>query len=281
MVDLIKEPLQINIHYPALALGDILPRHEHGLLSTTSRPKSVARIRKAWIKQRAHHLMNRLLDQPDPFGLCLVLFPAIGWQLAPAPAIDEVHFLSAQPEGCSCCVHCSDPAPHYRYPLPQVGETTKVDIAQQGDGRNNTFQILSLNASPVERYAASQRTAPEEPKEEEVGDEADVLLSEVELGQSGLGASGTVISMGTGEEIQGGSDIEIGLGDIASGKPSEPAPPGGETGAESKASQFEEPDLTLEEDVTPGESDLAGATGGSAVRVVLRPSSSRATMAEV
>lgn len=74
-------------------------------------------------------------------------------------------------------------------------------------------------------------------------DGSDVLLSEVELGSSAAGASGTVIGMKKGPS-PGESDLILTDSDVKSGKP---AAKGDST---PKASQFEELDLTLDEDLT-------------------------------
>jgi hypothetical protein len=98
-------------------------------------------------------------------------------------------------------------------------------------------------------------------------DAADVLLSEVELGQSGPGASGTVIGM-EGEKKKTAAESDLRLAD--SGAPSSGAKkaPAAKAGVASKASQFDELDLTLEDDLTLHDSAVAagkGKTGDSAV----------------
>jgi len=101
---------------------------------------------------------------------------------------------------------------------------------------------------------ASQTKASEPSSVED--DEGDVLLSEVELGQSDTGASGTVIGMGKQGKEPDGSDLH------KSGE----APAAESDEVDSKVSQFEELDLTLDEDLTLedsaiGASDDAKASG--------------------
>ena len=79
-------------------------------------------------------------------------------------------------------------------------------------------------------------------------DDGDVLLSEVELGQSDAGASGTVIGMGKQDAVSDGSDLH------KSGKDSAEA-----------GSQFEELDLTLDEDLTLEDSAIGSQSGGSGI----------------
>lgn len=88
------------------------------------------------------------------------------------------------------------------------------------DGADWKFKV-----EDIQQLAKQRAATPEE--------EDDVLLSEVELGQSDPGVSGTVIGMeGAGEPS---ADDEV----------------------DSKVSQFEELDLTLEEDLTLEDSQLA------------------------
>ncbi|HYW79940.1 MAG TPA: helix-turn-helix domain-containing protein [Thermoguttaceae bacterium] len=112
-------------------------------------------------------------------------------------------------------------------------------------------------------------------------DQADVLLSEVELGESDPGASGTVIGMETGNKSSADSDLRIAdddfqLADSGLSLADEPEPaeesaieeiPLADDGG-SKAGQFEdlddELDLTLEEDLTLDD-DLSLAEGPAEV----------------
>lgn len=115
------------------------------------------------------------------------------------------------------------------------------------DGADWKFKV-----EDVEKMASKSKAA--KPDDD---DEGDVLLSEVELGQSGAGASGTVIGMDKQDDSPGGSDLH---------KPGKPAAKGDDVG--SKVSQFEELDLTLDEDLTLedsaiGSSDDAKAGGSS------------------
>ncbi len=108
------------------------------------------------------------------------------------------------------------------------------------DGADWKFKV-----EDVEKLAAAKAESAEEKGTDE---EDDVLLSEVELGQSDSGASGTVIDM---EDLQdASSDIKLGE-ESDSTKPTEPA------GVDSEVSKFEELDLTLEEDLTLEDSQIA------------------------
>lgn len=96
-------------------------------------------------------------------------------------------------------------------------------------------------------------------------DADDVLLSEVELGQSGPGASGTVIGMG-GDKGKAAAESDLRLAD--SGIPAGGAKKGPAAKTESKSAQFEELDLTLEDDLTLHDSVVGsgkGKAGDSAV----------------
>ncbi len=91
-------------------------------------------------------------------------------------------------------------------------------------------------------------------------DQSDVLLSEVELGASDAGASGTVIGMEQ-KGAEAGGDLELAL---------EPGPAAGQDDMGSKVSQFEELDLTLEEDLALEEahgpaSPEAASNGSSSI----------------
>lgn len=119
------------------------------------------------------------------------------------------------------------------------------------DGADWKFKV-----EDIEKMASEAKDSKPGATEE---DEGDVLLSEVELGQSDSGASGTVIGMGKQGDVSGGSDLH---------KPGkEPAAPKAED-VDSKVSQFEELDLTLDEDLTledsaigSGEEAKAGGSG--------------------
>jgi hypothetical protein len=96
-----------------------------------------------------------------------------------------------------------------------------------------------------------------------------VLLSEVALGQSGLGTSGTVIAMdGTGHDAAK-SDILLAGSDINIKRAGETPTPLPKKEVDSKVAQFEELDLTLDEDLTLEDSTarLPGrpGAGGSAI----------------
>ncbi len=107
------------------------------------------------------------------------------------------------------------------------------------------------------------------------GDEGDVLLSEHALGRSDAGASGTVIGMEPGKKPSPDSDIQLAGSDVnvaARPKPKATAKPASKEKAagDTKTGQFEELDLTLDQDLTLEDSNVASAavgapSGGSAV----------------
>lgn len=91
-----------------------------------------------------------------------------------------------------------------------------------------------FKAEDVDRLAAEGSGGADE--------ETDVLLSEVELGQSESGKSGTVIGAGAAEGAPGDSDLQIGDSDLKLES--------ARGGAASDLSDFEELDLALEEDLS-------------------------------
>ena len=140
------------------------------------------------------------------------------------------------------------------------------------DGADWKFKVEDIDAKAKE--ARSQKPVP---PEEEAG--GDVLLSEVALGQSGVGTSGTVIAMNAlGSGSIGESDIQLAGSDIEIA-PASTSPRRRrrrrKTRSTPRSTQFEELDLTLEEDLTLEDSSatLAGKTspggldvgGGSAI----------------
>lgn len=112
------------------------------------------------------------------------------------------------------------------------------------DGADWKFKVEDIDQLAEERSAeASAEAAP---------DEGDVLASEIELGESDPGTSGTVIGM----EGAAAADSDIQLADAG----------GDDVG--SKVTQFEELDLTLDEDLTLEEADqpsAAAPSGNSAI----------------
>lgn len=120
------------------------------------------------------------------------------------------------------------------------------------DGADWKFKV-----EDIEKLAPKVKAAEPAPDDEEEGD---VLLSEVELGQSDAGASGTVIGMGKKGGDPGGSDLHK-----PGKKPAEDASDEGD----SKGSQFEELDLTLDEDLTLEDSAVGASddakSGGSGI----------------
>jgi excisionase family DNA binding protein len=115
------------------------------------------------------------------------------------------------------------------------------------DGADWKFKV-----EDIEKLASKAKASKPAPADE---DEGDVLLSEVELGSSDAGASGTVIGMGKKGGDPGGSDLH---------KPGKK--PADEV--DSKVSQFEELDLTLDEDLSLEDSAIGSEeakAGGSGI----------------
>ena len=105
------------------------------------------------------------------------------------------------------------------------------------DGADWKFKVEDIDR-------LSKVAAPKPPAEEEGGD---VLLSEVELGQSDPGLSGTVIGMSGAGPIITDSDIRLAESNIQLGEESKTPIPTSKSPSETR---FEELDLTLEEDLT-------------------------------
>ena len=135
------------------------------------------------------------------------------------------------------------------------------------DGANWKFKV-----EDIEHFAKERPSEPSDSPEEEVG--GDVLLSEVALGQSEMGASGTVIAMdGTGQAPPE-SDISIAGGDIKQGEESATPTAKKKDEVKSKVIEFEELNLSLDEDLPQEDSSVtlrnipipgAMVDGGSAI----------------
>ncbi|MGW8257224.1 MAG: helix-turn-helix domain-containing protein [Thermoguttaceae bacterium] len=131
-----------------------------------------------------------------------------------------------------------------------------------------------FKSEDVERLAAELKTtdAPAEETDQ-------VLLSEVELGQSGIGASGTVIGMEK-PALAPDSDIQLGESDVELDSKTA-VPPIGKNRSDSQKTKFEELDLALEEDLSLPDSDIGldevrkptsdSPTGVSAVELGVKP----------
>ncbi len=135
------------------------------------------------------------------------------------------------------------------------------------DGANWKFKTEDIDNLAKQR----QTEAAAAPSDDE-GD--DVLLSEVALGQSSLGASGTIIGMNGVGLGSGESDIQLAGSSIMMGdsSPMPPVPKAGDSA--SKTSQFETLDLSLDDDISlhgstgtlPGKPGTSGSDpGGSAI----------------
>jgi excisionase family DNA binding protein len=132
-----------------------------------------------------------------------------------------------------------------------------------------------FKAEDIDRMAAGRKAQPAPPVE----DTDEVLLSEVELGQSGSGASGTVIGMETAPHAE--SDIHLASSDIDVSSQSV-TPPIGKAQPDSKVGKFEELDLGMAEDLTMAESNIGldaakkssseSPTGGSSLAIASKPS---------
>jgi hypothetical protein len=127
------------------------------------------------------------------------------------------------------------------------------------DGADWKFKV-----EDIDRLAAPSSQKPA--AEQEGGD---VLLSEVALGHSDPGLSGTVIGMSGASPIVTDSDIRLAESDIQLGTDSKTPITKKKGDSDSKGTKFEELDLTLEEDLTLEDSKAAikgkPAGGGSSV----------------
>jgi excisionase family DNA binding protein len=108
-----------------------------------------------------------------------------------------------------------------------------------------------FKAEDIEQLATARKTQPADEVEHD-----DVLMSEAELGQSSdAGASGTVIGMDDhGQKADSpakfsDSDLQLDVGGMPTPPSKDPSP--------SKVSQFEELDLTLDEDLTLDDSSVS------------------------
>jgi excisionase family DNA binding protein len=132
-----------------------------------------------------------------------------------------------------------------------------------------------FKAEDIERMAAGRKAQPAPAIE----DTDEVLLSEVELGQSGTGASGTVIGMETVPRAE--SDIHLAGSDVNVSSQSV-TPPIGKALPGSKVGKFEELDLGMAEDLTLAESNIGldaakkpsseSPTGSSSLAIASKPS---------
>ena len=110
----------------------------------------------------------------------------------------------------------------------------------------------------VDSLAKQRPSQPPAMEDEEGGD---VLLSEVALGQSDPGASGTVIGMDAGGRASADSDIRLADSNIKLGEESKVLGTAKKKDeVDSKVAQFEELDLTLEEDLTLEDSSVGLGT---------------------
>ncbi len=122
-----------------------------------------------------------------------------------------------------------------------------------------------FKSEDIDRLAKPSSSAPA--AEEEGGD---VLLSEVALGQSDPGLSGTVIGMSGVSPVVTDSDIRLAESDIQLGESKTPVPV--PKSGDSKAAKFESLELGIEDKLTSGGSSVVGdvkpAAGGSSALVL-------------
>ena len=119
-----------------------------------------------------------------------------------------------------------------------------------------------FKAEDIEAFAQKLKAEKESPSADGPSDsDGDVLLSELELGQSDPGASGTVIGAGDKDVSPVDSDVKLAESDIKlGGSEIDPAGVGQEAGAldsGSGLSDFEELDLTLDDDLTLEDSQIS------------------------
>ncbi|MGA2796245.1 MAG: helix-turn-helix domain-containing protein [Thermoguttaceae bacterium] len=128
----------------------------------------------------------------------------------------------------------------------------------------------------IERMAADRKAQAAPPG---IEDTDEVLLSEVELGQSGPGTSGTVIGMETAPH--GESDIHL-VGSDVNVSDQSATPPIAKAKPDSKAGKFEDLDLGMAEDLSLAESNIGldaakkptseSPTGTSSLSIDTKPS---------
>ena len=110
------------------------------------------------------------------------------------------------------------------------------------DGADWKFKVEDIDGLAKQR----QSEKPASPEQEPGGD---VLLSEVALGQGAMGSSGTVIAMDAGDVEPDKSDIRMPDSDVKLGDAA-PAPAAQKKDeVDATAAQFEELNLTLDEDI--------------------------------
>jgi hypothetical protein len=151
------------------------------------------------------------------------------------------------------------------YPAELNEKRERGEVHAYRDGADWKFKKDEIDELAVE--IRSQKTSAEKKDDEAAAaaedDSEDVVLSEIELGESGPGASGTVI--GTEGQSPEDSDIKLAASDI--GLTAETDQP--------ESGTLEELDLTIEEDVQLEDSEIslgedsgiASASGGSAVEL--------------
>jgi len=124
------------------------------------------------------------------------------------------------------------------------------------DGGQWKFKVEDIDTMAKERQ--SQTAVPED-------ESGDVLMSEVELGQSDIAVSGTVIGMETAERSPSESDIRL-VNDNSMKLADEPKadePPKKEKEeVDSKVAQFEDLNLLLDEDVSLDDSSIGLSVSG-------------------
>ena len=158
----------------------------------------------------------------------------------------------------------------------QILGVSEDDVKKMLDGRDlhgyRDGADWKFKAEDIDNLAKQRQTETPPSSEEEEGD--DVLLSEVALGQSDLGTSGTVIGMNGVGVSTGESDIQLAGSSIILSDTSQTPPAIGTDEVDSKVSQFEKLDLSLDDDLTlggstgvlPGKTDAESTDpGGSAI----------------
>jgi hypothetical protein len=168
----------------------------------------------------------------------------------------------------------------------QIFGTTEEDVKKMlerrelygyRDGADWKFKAEDIERMAVDRKAT---TAPV------VEDTDEVLLSEVELGQSGSGASGTVIGMEAVPRAE--SDIHLVGSDLDLTSISATPPITKAHSADSKTGKFDDLDLGMEEDMTLAASNIGldaakkptsdSPTGSSSVAVAAKPDDDEAVI---
>ncbi|MGA2034461.1 MAG: helix-turn-helix domain-containing protein [Thermoguttaceae bacterium] len=147
-------------------------------------------------------------------------------------------------------------------------DITEAQVKQMLDARElhgyRDGADWKFKSEDIERLAKERASRPAAAAEDGADD---VLMSELELGGSEISTSGTVIGMDPAERAAVESDIHLADSDVglSEEKPAakKPAAPAGKGDVASKVSQFEELNLTLDEDLTLEDTNVVAPAGAA------------------